>query len=146
MIKLIKPITLISIPNGLIELQHKSYIYIQNLLAMDQYAKNELEVIKQYDALGYNSNFYIKNGTLHNSDSDASIEPKNINVVAEHRFEGMSNPSDLSILYVIQTKDSKGTILVPYGPNADSDTVKFINSIPKENVSESMNIFLNSKD
>jgi hypothetical protein len=53
----------------------------------------------------------------------------------------MSNPSDMSILYVIETnQDEKGTFLMAYGPSADSETAEFFNKIPNNNISDKENI------
>jgi len=46
----------------------------------------------------------------------------------------MSNPSDMSILYIIETKDgNKGTVLANYSPSSATEIAEFFNAIPKEN-------------
>lgn len=109
---------------------------------MQQYAKNELEILKQYEAKGYNTNFRIEDGKLCNSKNKNCLEASAIYIVAEHRFEGMSNPSDLSILYIIEADDMKGTLLVPYGVSADLETTEFIKNIPESNISNKGNLFM----
>jgi hypothetical protein len=53
----------------------------------------------------------------------------------------MSNPSDMSILYVIETKNgSKGTVLAGYGPSNDSRMAEFFTEIPKSQCSNKANI------
>ena len=48
--------------------------------------------------------------------------------------EGMSNPEDLSLLYVLETSDgNKGTLLAGYGINANTDLYEFMSRIPEEN-------------
>lgn len=59
---------------------------------------------------------------------------KEIFIEKEFRFEGMSNPDDMSILYILKTKDeSKGTVLANYSPSASSEMAEFFAAIPKEN-------------
>jgi len=107
----------------------------------DEYAKNEREYIRKYQEKGYKDNYIFKNGKLVNPDSKNEYDPKDIHVVAEHRFEGMSNPSDLSILYIIKTQnDSKGTILVGYGPSANLELSEFFKSVPEDQYSNQNNI------
>ncbi len=70
--------------------------------------------------------------------------PNDIQIVAEHRYEGISNPSDMSILYVIETnKGEKGTFLMAYGPEANFDDAEFFRRVPESNVSNDENINLN---
>ncbi|WP_209404123.1 hypothetical protein [Pseudozobellia sp. WGM2] len=104
---------------------------------MENYAKHEKDIIRKYEAKGYSQNFRFDSGKLVDTESKQSYTPKQIKVVEEHRYEGMSNPSDLSILYVIETTDqTKGIFLMAYGPNADVDTAEFFKEIPKENFVE----------
>ena len=107
----------------------------------NQFAKHEKNYIKKYEEDGYVSSFHIKEGKLINNETKNEYTPKDVKIVAEHRYEGMSNPSDMSILYVIETsKDEKGTVLLGYGPNADLDAAEFFNNIPKTNISDEINL------
>ena len=103
--------------------------------------KSEKYYITQYQQKGYVSDYQMKNEHLIDLKSKKEYKPKDIFVVAEHRFEGMSNPSDMSILYVIETKNgSKGTVLVPYGAANVTSLAEFFAMIPKENCSNKINI------
>ena len=94
----------------------------------NEFAKHEKDYIKIYESKGYTSGFHFKNGALVGNESDQSYLPENLNIVAEHRYEGMSNPSDMSILYVIETHTGeKGTMLVGFGPTADLELSEFFN-------------------
>lgn len=102
---------------------------------------HEMDYIKVYQDKGYTANFYFKNAKLINSETKNEYFPQDIFIVAEHRYEGMSNPSDMSILYIINTsEDEKGTFLMAYGPTADLDVSNFFKKIPKENISNEENI------
>jgi len=108
-------------------------------------AKNEKDYIEIYQDKGYVSNFYFKDKKLINTETKKEYFPDEIFIVAEHRYEGISNPSDMSILYVIKTnKGEKGTFLMPYGPEANFDDAEFFKNVPKSNVSDEENINLNS--
>lgn len=109
----------------------------------DQFAKHEKDYIRIYEEMGYSASFHFKDDQLINSETKKKYSPSDIFIVAEHRYEGMSNPSDLSVLYVIETKaDEKGTFLMGYGPNANLETAEFFKKIPKENISNEKNINL----
>ncbi|MFA9190679.1 hypothetical protein AAGV28_04780 [Flavobacterium sp. FZUC8N2.13] len=107
----------------------------------NQFDKHEIDYIKIYQSKGFAANFYFKDNKLINSDTKTEYLPTDIFVVAEHRYEGMSNPSDMSILYIIKTKNGdKGTLLMGYGPTADLELAEFFKKIPETNVSDEENI------
>lgn len=103
--------------------------------------KSEKYYINQYQQKGYVSDYQIKNDNLIDLKSKNEYAPNAVFIVAEHRFEGMSNPSDMSILYVIETNNgSKGTVLVPYGPANITSLAEFFAKVPKEHCSNKVNI------
>ncbi|MCK0156334.1 hypothetical protein MWU65_04030 [Cellulophaga sp. F20128] len=102
----------------------------------NEYAKSERENIEKYQAKGYERNYKVVQGALVDVDTKEIFKPEEIFVVKEYRYEGMSNPSDLSILYIIETNtNSKGTLLIGYGPTGDLDASEFFKAIPKKNYS-----------
>lgn len=111
----------------------------------NEYDKNEKDYINVYQNKGFVSNFYFKDRKLINSETKKEYVPEDIFIVAEHRYEGMSNPSDMSILYVIKTNQGElGTFLMAYGPEASYDDAEFFRKVPASNVSNEENINLNS--
>lgn len=103
--------------------------------------KHEIDYIETYQAKGFTANFYFEEDKIINSDTKTEYQPVDIFIVAEHRYEGMSNPEDLSILYIIKTsKGDKGTLLMGYGPSSDLELSEFFNKIPKSNISNEENI------
>ena len=57
-----------------------------------EYAKHEKDYIKKYQKQGYDVNFRFENGKLIASKSKNLYGPTEVSIVAEHRYEGMSNP------------------------------------------------------
>jgi hypothetical protein len=103
-------------------------------------SKHETDYIKKYQDEGYITNYLFTNGTLINTETKQVYQPHDIFIVAHHRYEGMSDPDDMSILYVIETKDDKGTHLIGYGPTADLEEAEFFKEIPKANYSKNADI------
>tara|TARA_R110002049_G_scaffold33535_31_gene110518 strand:+ start:5329 stop:5646 length:318 start_codon:yes stop_codon:yes gene_type:complete len=100
----------------------------------NKYAKSERENIEKYQAKGYKNNYNVVYGSLVDVATKEAYKPEEVFVVKEYRYEGMSNPSDMSILYIIETKDyGKGTILIGYGPSGDLSASEFFKAIPKSN-------------
>lgn len=99
-----------------------------------EYAKHEIEYIEKLKENGYTSNFRLINEQLIELNTKKEFTPHQIFVDKEMRFEGMSNPADLSILYAIRTDTNlKGTILASYGPKGDLELAEFFKKIPDSN-------------
>jgi hypothetical protein len=77
---------------------------------------------------GFIKNFKVTDGRLHTLDNqDKTYGAEEVTIVDFYRFEGETNPDDMSILYAIQCTDgTKGTISNSYGPMADTDTDSFL--------------------
>ena len=101
---------------------------------------SEKDYIKEYQEKGYDANYRMAENVLQNTNTKNKYKPADVLIVAEHRFEGISNPSDMSILYVIETNDGgKGTVLANYSPASDTAMGEFFNEIPKKNTSQKAN-------
>ena len=62
--------------------------------------------------------------------SDRIYQPDEVSVPNYFRFEGVSDPDDMSILYEIETFDGcKGTLIDAYGVYADSRVGKFMTEV-----------------
>lgn len=91
-----------------------------------KHTKSENQYIEEYKKKGYKDDYIFKNKKLVNTRTNKEYDAKNISIVAEHRFEGMTNPSDMSILYILKMHDeSKGNMLVGYGPSANLELAEF---------------------
>ena len=76
---------------------------------------------------GYNRNFKVTDGKLCAMDTNKTYDVNEVTIVDFYRFEGESDPDDMSILYAIQCSDgTRGTISNSYGPLADADTDAFL--------------------
>lgn len=81
--------------------------------------------INELKKKGFEEDFFFEDGKLRTKDD--SFNKDDIKEIKEYRFEGKSNPADLSILYQITTKSGrKGTIADGFGPNANQELTEFI--------------------
>jgi len=97
-------------------------------------------MMNQYDTLaqatkalrdrGYASEFHFTKNGLVNKDNEQKYDEQNLEIVEYHRFEGESNPSDMSVIYALESKDgSKGVIISAYGPYADPAFMEFLDKL-----------------
>jgi len=82
---------------------------------------------------GYAENFKItEDGLLQSLETEKTYQPDQIHIVNFYRFEGVSDPSDSAILYVIETNDgTKGSLTDAYGMYADPEIDKFIKEVER---------------
>jgi hypothetical protein len=69
------------------------------------------------------------------ADGDKFYQPEDIEIVKVYRFEGISDPSDMSVIYILQTHDGlTGYSLNAYGAYSDKekDYDNFLRRIPEK--------------
>lgn len=77
---------------------------------------------------GFKDEFEYKDGHLVSGDRQYSSDQ--LSIVEHHRFEGVSDPGDMSVLYAIEAKDgTKGQLVDGYGTYAEQDLASFIKQI-----------------
>ncbi|WP_240676087.1 hypothetical protein [Botryobacter ruber] len=71
-----------------------------------------------------------EDGRLTTMDGKEDFRPDQVRIVDFYRFEGESDPDDMSILYVLETTNGlKGTISNSYGPYADENIDTFMKQV-----------------
>ena len=80
---------------------------------------------------GYTEDFKVtESGMCTLNREDRYYQPEEVTIVDFYRFEGITNPDDMSILYAIETTDGiKGTISNSYGPYADANIDDFLKQV-----------------
>lgn len=79
---------------------------------------------------GYNKEFQMSEEGLKCLNTGEIFQPSDIHVVEHQRFEGITNPDDMAILYVVETKTGqRGTIVDAFGIYADPDLSDFMKKV-----------------
>jgi hypothetical protein len=93
------------------------------------------EAMELYRKEGYNADFNIDADGI--VSGEKKYDPKDLTVVKTLRFEGSSDPADMSILYIIEAKDgTKGMYIDAYGTYAAQDGKRMDEFIKDMNISE----------
>jgi hypothetical protein len=80
--------------------------------------------------LGYKENFKATDTGLLSLDTQKHYTPDQLVIANFFRFEGISDPDDNSILYVIEASDgAKGTIMDAYGAYSDALIEKIMKQV-----------------
>jgi len=97
--------------------------------------KDMTECINKMVKDGYTCNFKATEEGLLCHETEEVFKPEQVKIINFFRFEGMSDPEDNSILYVIETDNGqKGTLVDAYGAYADPEVDEFIKAV--ENISK----------
>jgi hypothetical protein len=88
------------------------------------------KVVKELEEKGYTDEYKIEKKQLVSLSNNKKYKPKDVKAVNFFRFEGTSNPDDMSILYAIETCDGrKGILIDAYGTYADDDISEFVKTV-----------------
>jgi hypothetical protein len=93
-----------------------------------------LEDIKHAKEKGFAEEFIYREDKLIGQNSKLSYSKSNCLLVEYCIHEGLSDPSDQSILFLIETSDgNKGCLSSSYGTYGDADLIEFTMSLKKKN-------------
>ncbi|MDQ3277366.1 MAG: hypothetical protein M3Q06_03510 [Bacteroidota bacterium] len=91
----------------------------------------DLEKVQEnLEKYGYTEQFRVEKGKLVGIESKKKFKPAEVKAVNFYRFEGITDPDDMSILYAIETCDGlKGTLTDAYGRYSDDETSDFMKQV-----------------
>lgn len=94
------------------------------------YMKSLATCVNRMSTEGYTEDFKITDGGLESLNNQKRYKPEQIQIVNFFRFEGMSDPDDNAVLYVIETTDgTKGTLIDAYGIYNDARISRFLKDV-----------------
>lgn len=89
------------------------------------------EAVEQLKARGFTQNFEVANETTLVG-SQKEYTPKEVHVEEFHRFEGATNPADMSIIYALSTTaGTKGIIIDSFDSKASDQLSNFLQNAEK---------------
>ena len=66
---------------------------------------NMLEAIQELNKRGFTANFEFLNQEFRDVDSGRTFKAEELTIVEHYRFEGASDPDDMSVVYAIESDD-----------------------------------------
>jgi len=79
---------------------------------------------------GFTEEFQISPDGLKALSSGKIYQPQNLKILEHFRFEGITNPDDEAVMYVVETKDGlKGTIVDAFGIYANTELSDFMKEV-----------------
>jgi len=84
---------------------------------------------------GYQCSFDFENGGMRCLQNEKIYSADEMQIDAQYRFEGMTNPADSSIVFAVRCHDGvKGTIVSAYGPYANAKLVQFMKEMDMKSI------------
>ena len=88
------------------------------------------EAVGGLRARGYTSNFEFLHNAFQALDSGRTFKAEELTIVEHHRFEGVSDPDDESIVYGIQCDDgTRGILVDAFGMYANPELETFLKHV-----------------
>ena len=79
------------------------------------------QAVNDLAARGFTENFTLEGNQLSSSKLNLRFNPDDFEIVETHRFEGESDPGDMSVAYAIESKDGvKGVMVNAFGTYAST--------------------------
>lgn len=98
------------------------------------------KVIERLEEKGYGQEISVVRSGAQFGGSGMAYPPEELKIVKVYRFEGESDPADMSVIYVILASDgNKGYLINAYGSYSGQDNEyydDFIKAVPIEEIEE----------
>ena len=96
-----------------------------------------VEAMQQLKERGFEMELQLKDGKMYDPTKDKYFDTNDLQIVEHHRFEGYTNPSDMSILFaVISNEEEKGLIVSSFGVYGDLNVMEFMDKVKVYSVEE----------
>ena len=87
-------------------------------------------VMDDLDQRGFTEHFMLRNGRLCALGAARAFGAGDVEIAEYYRFEGVSDPDDMSIVYAIETSSGlRGTLTDAFGVYADPSVGDFIEDV-----------------
>ena len=88
------------------------------------------EAIQELKKRGFTANFELLNKSFRDVDSGRTFKAEDLTIVEHYRFEGASDPDDMSVVYAIESDDgTQGIIADAFGVYANPQLGGFLNNV-----------------
>ncbi len=88
-------------------------------------------VVDDLDRQGFTEHFMAAHGALRSVSSGDTFSADEVRISKCYRFEGVSDPDDMSIVYAIETRNGVcGTLVDAFGVYSDPSVGEFVEDVP----------------
>lgn len=88
------------------------------------------EAMEELRSRGFTANFEFLNQAFRDLESGKTFTADELTIVEHYRFEGASDPEDMSVVYAIESSDgTRGVIADAFGAYASPELGAFLNNV-----------------
>jgi hypothetical protein len=88
------------------------------------------EALQDLVKRGFTANFEFLDKTFRDVNSGRTFQAENLTIVEHYRFEGASDPDEMSVVYAVESDDgTKGVIADAFGVYANPELGGFLNNV-----------------
>jgi hypothetical protein len=88
------------------------------------------EAMSDLKRRGFTVNFEPIGKALHVLGQKKTYQPAELTIVEHHRFEGASDPDEMSVVYAIEARDgTRGVLVDAYGVYSNPDLFAFLKDV-----------------
>jgi hypothetical protein len=92
---------------------------------------SEQAALEELARRGYRRQFGVAGDGLRADGEERAYRPDELKILGYYRFEGASDPDDMSIVYAIETSSGvRGTLVTAYGVYADPAVTAVLEGVP----------------
>jgi hypothetical protein len=92
--------------------------------------ESESGTILRLEQEGFTQHFTVRNHVLRSTDTGHTFGPRDIDIRQFARYEGVSDPDDMSIVYAIESHDgARGTLVDAFGTYSDPAVTEFMDAV-----------------
>jgi hypothetical protein len=92
---------------------------------------SEGTVIRHMEEEGFTAHFTVRGDTLRSVDTGDRFAPRDVVIRQIARYEGVSDPDDMSIMYAIEGRGGeRGTLVDAFGVYSDPAVSSFVEAVP----------------
>ncbi len=89
------------------------------------------ETIAKFRSKQYIYDFYVEDNFLKCRETNEKFAPEDVTIDRTERYEGDSNPEDMSVIYAITfPTDTKGILIDAFGTYSNPGISEFIRNVP----------------
>lgn len=95
----------------------------------------EVAALDALQRRGFSASFAAEDGRLRVAGSRRRLRPEQVSIRDVYRFEGTSDPDDMSVIYALEARDgTRGVLVDAYGSYADPDVGAVLDRVPIDRV------------
>jgi hypothetical protein len=98
-------------------------------MSVNQY-NTVVEALEDLARRGFAANFEYADGALVAIDSGRRFQAEQLTIVEHHRFEGLTDPADMAVVYAIESRDGvRGIVVDAFGVYANPELGVFLGNV-----------------